>query len=292
MKLKVWGARGSVPAPGPEMNRYGGNTSCVQLTLDSGVQLILDAGTGIRNLGLDLSATPRVSILLTHLHLDHIQGLMFFPPCFRSDSEITIWGPASPEASLEDRIARYISAPLSPVEIRELPCSVSFRDTPPSEWRIASATIRCESINHRGPTLGFRISEGDTTVCYIPDHEPGLGTRLAAVEPEWISGYDLARDADFLIHDCQYLDEEYPQHVGWGHSGMDDALVFAHRVGARRLLLFHHDPLHSDSFLDDLHAAARRRWGELGEDPAGVEMAIEGGELEVAPAGAAVAASA
>ncbi|HYX78114.1 MAG TPA: MBL fold metallo-hydrolase [Solirubrobacterales bacterium] len=274
------------------MNRYGGNTSCVQLTLGSGAQLILDAGTGIRNLGLDLSATPRVSILLTHLHLDHIQGLMFFPPCFRSDAEITIWGPTSPEASLEDRIARYISAPLSPVEIRELPCSVSFRDTPPSEWRIGSATIRCESVNHRGPTLGFRISDGDTTVCYIPDHEPGLGTRLASVGPEWISGYDLARDADILIHDCQYLDEEYPQHVGWGHSGMDDALVFAHRTGARRVLLFHHDPLHSDSFLDDLHAVARRRWGELGEDPALVEMAIEGGELEVAPAEARVAASA
>ena len=292
MKLKVWGARGSVPAPGPQMNRYGGNTSCVQLTLGSGAQLILDAGTGIRNLGLDLSATPRVSILLTHLHLDHIQGLMFFPPCFRSDAEITIWGPTSPEASLEDRIARYISAPLSPVEIRELPCSVSFRDTPPSEWRIGSATIRCESVNHRGPTLGFRISDGDTTVCYIPDHEPGLGTRLASVGPEWISGYDLARDADILIHDCQYLDKEYPQHVGWGHSGMDDALVFAHRTGARRVLLFHHDPLHSDSFLDDLHAVARRRWGELGEDPALVEMAIEGGELEVAPAEARVAASA
>jgi phosphoribosyl 1,2-cyclic phosphodiesterase len=292
MKLKVWGARGSVPAPGPEMNRYGGNTSCVQLTLDSGAQLILDAGTGIRALGLDLSATPRVSILLTHLHLDHIQGLMFFPPCFRSDAEITIWGPASPEASLEDRIARYISAPLSPVEIRELPCSVSFRDTLPSEWRIGSATIRCESVNHRGPTLGFRVSEGDTTVCYIPDHEPGLGTRLASVEPEWISGYDLARDADLLIHDCQYLDEEYPQHVGWGHSAMDDALGFAHRAGARRLLLFHHDPLHSDSFLDNLHAAARRRWGELGEDPAGIEMAVEGGELEVAPVEAPVAASA
>src|ERR671922_1153205 len=203
VKLKVWGARGSVPAPGPEMNRYGGNTSCVQLTLDSGAQLILDAGTGIRNLGLDRTVTAKVSILLTHLHLDHIQGLMFFPPCFRSDAEITIWGPASPEASLEDRIARYISAPLSPVEIRELPCSVSFHDTPPSEWRIGSATIRCESVNHRGPTLGFRVSEGDTTVCYIPDHEPGLGTRLASVGPEWISGFDLAREADLLIHDCQ-----------------------------------------------------------------------------------------
>jgi len=266
------------------MIRYGGNTSSVQLLLDSGEQLLLDSGTGIRNLGLGLAASPRVNILLTHLHLDHIQGLMFFPPCFHSDAEITIWGPASPEALLEDRIARYISAPLSPVEVRELPCSVSFRDTPPSQWRIGSATIVCEAVNHRGPTLGFRVTEGDTTVCYIPDHEPVLGTELASVDPDWISGFDLARDADLLIHDCQYTDEEYPDHVGWGHSGMSDALTFASRVGARRVLLFHHDPLHSDDFLDRLSGAARERWESLGGDPALVEMAMEGGELEVTPA--------
>jgi phosphoribosyl 1,2-cyclic phosphodiesterase len=287
MRIKVWGARGSVPAPGPEMNRYGGNTSCVELTLASGEHVILDAGTGIRTLGLDLTVSPHVNILLTHLHLDHIQGLMFFPPCFRSDADITIWGPASPEASLENRVARYISAPLSPVEVRELPCDVSFRDTPPSEWQLGSATIRCEAINHRGPTLGFRITEGDTTICYIPDHEPALGTVLADTEPEWISGYELARDADLLIHDCQYADDEYPLHVGWGHSGMNDALTFASRVGARSLLLFHHDPLHADGFLDDLHAAARRRWAELGGDPAMLAMAMESEELEVGGATAA-----
>jgi phosphoribosyl 1,2-cyclic phosphodiesterase len=294
VRVKVWGARGSVPAPGPLMNRYGGNTSCVQVVLAGGEQLILDAGTGIRTLGLGLAAAPKVSLLLTHLHLDHIQGLMFFPPCFRSDAEITVWGPASPEASLEDRIARYISAPLSPVEIRELPCSVFFRDTPPSEWEIGSATIRTEAVNHRGPTLGYRITDGDTTLCYIPDHEPALGTKLDDLEREWISGYDLARDADLVIHDCQYTDEEYPEHVGWGHSGLSDTLTFARRVAARRLLLFHHDPLHADDFLDELHAAARRRWEELGGDPALVEMAREGAELEVvpAPAPASVSASA
>ena len=121
------------------------------------------------------------------------------------------WGPASPEASLEDRIARYISAPLSPVEVRELPCSVSFRDTPASEWELGGVKIRAEAVTHRGPTLGYRISDGTTTVAYIPDHEPALGTSLDGLEPEWISGYDLARDADLLIHDCQYTDEEYPR---------------------------------------------------------------------------------
>jgi ribonuclease BN (tRNA processing enzyme) len=181
-------------------------------------------------------------------------------------------------------VARYISAPLSPVEVRELPCSVSFRDTPPSEWQVGSATIHAEAVSHRGPTLGFRITEGDTTLCYIPDHEPALGASLADLEPEWISGHDLAREADLLIHDCQYTDEEYPEHIGWGHSRIEDTLTFANRVGARRLLLFHHDPLHADDFLDDLHAAARRRWGELGGDPTVLEMGMEGGELEFAPA--------
>ncbi|HEX2468719.1 MAG TPA: MBL fold metallo-hydrolase [Solirubrobacterales bacterium] len=283
MKLKVWGARGSVPAPGPHMNRYGGNTSCVQLTLGSGEELILDAGTGIRTLGLDLTGRQRIHILLTHLHLDHIQGLMFFPPCFRADVEITIWGPSSPEASLEDRVARYISAPLSPVEVRELPCSVSFRDTPATEWELGGAQIRSEAVTHRGPTLGYRISDGDTTVCYIPDHEPALGASLVQLEPEWISGFDLARDADLLIHDCQYTDEEYPDHVGWGHSAITDALTFARRVEARRLMLFHHDPLHSDEFLDDFHASARRVWEQLGGDAALLDMGVEGGEVEVAP---------
>ena len=286
MKLKVWGARGSIPAPGPDMNRYGGNTSCVQLTLSDGTELILDAGTGIRSLGIAMaSQMPKVNILLTHLHLDHIQGLMFFPPCFRSESEITIWGPASPEASLEDRIARYISAPLSPVEVRELPCEVSFLDTPASEWQLGPATIRAESVTHRGPTLGYPITEGDTSVAYIPDHEPGLGADLAGLDPEWISGYDLACKADLLIHDCQYTDDEYPEHVGWGHSRVTDTLTFARRVEARRLLLFHHDPLHSDDFLDAAHGTAIERWTELGGDPANIEMAAERREVDINSAG-------
>ncbi len=281
MKVKVWGARGSVPAPGPQMNRYGGNTSCVQVTLNDGTELILDAGTGIRTLGLSLSGARRINLLLTHLHLDHIQGLMFFPPCFRSDAEITIWGPASPEASLEDRIARYISAPLSPVEIRELPCSVSFLDTPATEWQLGSATIRTAPVTHRGPTLGYRITDGSEALCYIPDHEPALGAPIDQLEPEWISGYDLAQDADLLIHDCQYADAEYPDHVGWGHSGVSDTLAFAHRVGARKILCFHHDPLHADEFLDILQTTAREGWSALGHDPELVTMATEGGELTV-----------
>jgi phosphoribosyl 1,2-cyclic phosphodiesterase len=284
MKLKLWGTRGSVPAPGPETMRYGGNTSCVEVTLSDGSTLILDAGTGIRNLGLTLPRTERpIHILLTHLHLDHIQGLMFFAPAFRPESEIVIWGPASPEASLRDRIARYISAPLAPVEVRELPSLVSFREAEPLEWNVGPARIRAQSINHRGPTLGFRIDEADTSLCYIPDHEPGLGAPLAECADEWISGFELARDASMLIHDCQYTDTEYPEHVGWGHSPVSDALRFGHRVGAERLLLFHHDPLHSDDFLDGLSGEVVSRWQDLGGRPEQVELATERREILIAP---------
>jgi phosphoribosyl 1,2-cyclic phosphodiesterase len=289
MEVKLWGTRGSVPSPGPETTRYGGNTSCVQVTLSDGTILALDAGTGIRGLGLALTQeAPRINILLTHLHLDHIQGLVFFAPAFRPSSEIVIWGPEAPDASLQDRIARYISAPLSPVEVRELPCDVSFREAPASEWEIGPARLRAASVTHRGPTLGYRVSEGDLSLCYIPDHEPALGADLAVEDPEWISGFDLARAATLLIHDCQYSDDEYPEHVGWGHSSLSHALQFARRVEARRTLLFHHDPLHSDDFLDAFFGAARHHWTELGGSLDGIEMAVERRELEVL-AGAALA---
>src|ERR671931_521568 len=228
MRIKVWGARGSVPSPGPETVRYGGNTSCVQVTLDDGTILVLDAGTGIRNLGIALAGrAQKLHVLLTHLHLDHIQGLMFFAPAFKPQCEIVIWGPAAPEIPLEDRIARYISAPLSPVEVRELPCTVSFRDCPETEWEIGSATLKAASVTHRGPTLGYRITEGDTSLCYIPDHEPGLGVDLEGDDPDWISGFELARGATLLMHDCQYTDAEYDSPLGWGHSSLSHAVTFA-----------------------------------------------------------------
>jgi phosphoribosyl 1,2-cyclic phosphodiesterase len=282
VNVEVWGSRGSIPAPGPETMRYGGNTSCVQVTLSDGSLLVLDAGTGIRTLGLCLPPLQGpVHILLTHLHLDHIQGLMFFAPCFHPEAEIVIWGPAAPDAPLLERIARYISAPLSPVEVRELPCRVSFREAVTSEWRIGPATVRADSVSHRGPTLGYRITDGDATLCYIPDHEPALGTPLDALEDDWISGLALACGADLLIHDAQYTDAEYPRHLGWGHSSTSDALAFARRAAVRRLALFHHDPLHSDDFLDALAADARTRWEAAGGRADEIELAAERRELAV-----------
>jgi phosphoribosyl 1,2-cyclic phosphodiesterase len=288
VKAEVWGVRGSVPAPGPATTRYGGNTSCVQVTLSDGTVLVLDAGTGIRDLGLSLPTDGApVHILLTHLHLDHIQGLMFFAPLFRPDAEIVLWGPEAPDAALEDRIARYISAPLSPVEVRELPCQMSFRNAPHSEWQIGPATVRAASVTHRGPTLGYRITEGDSSLCYIPDHEPALGTDLGEADSDWISGFELACRASVLIHDCQYSDDEYAGHLGWGHSSLSDALAFAHRTEADHVMLFHHDPMHVDDYLDSLGVTAAQHWAALGGAPGRLELAAERKRFELAASAAA-----
>jgi phosphoribosyl 1,2-cyclic phosphodiesterase len=286
VKIRIWGARGSIPAPGPHTARYGGNTSCVQVTLSDGSVLVLDAGSGIRDLGPSCADAERIHILLTHLHLDHIQGLLFFAPFFRPGTEIVIWGPPAPGRSLRDRIGRYLSAPLSPVEIRSLPAKVSFRKCPADEWEIGPARIQAAPVSHRGPTLGFRITDADASLCYLPDHEPALGLPLSDVEPAWISGFALAERCSLLLHDCQYTDEEYSERVGWGHSRVSDALLFARRSEAEHVLLFHHDPLHTDGELDLLHRRARERWLALGGPAGELAMAIEGSEIELRADGA------
>jgi phosphoribosyl 1,2-cyclic phosphodiesterase len=258
VNVRYWGARGSIPAPGRDMAGYGGNTSCVQLGLSDGSEVILDAGTGIRELGHLRAHGPRtVHVLLTHLHLDHIQGLMFFAPLFNPECEVRIWGPAALDGPLLQRLARYISAPLAPVELRELPAQVTFEETTEGIFDLGPARVEAEYVNHRGPTLGYRITDAGSTVAYIPDHEPALGQEVATSNPDWISGSALARDADLLIHDCQYTDAEYRSHLGWGHSAISDTLAFAHRAHVRKLALFHHDPLHDDHALDELGEEAR-----------------------------------
>lgn len=282
MQVGICGARGSVPSPGPDMVRYGGNTSCVHMTLSDGTHVVLDAGTGIRKLpDFGDDPAPRIHILLTHLHLDHIQGLLFFSPLFRPESDITIWGPSAPGTSLRNRIGRYLSAPLTPVEVRELPCNLDFRNCPVSEWQIGSAQVRAETVTHRGPTLGFRIEDAGMSLCYLPDHEPALLGPIEELGSEWISGYSLARGCDLLLHDCQYTDEEYPSHFGWGHSSVSHALAFADRCDAAHTALFHHDPEHDDDRLDAVYADASARWQAMGHDPASLSMAVEGARLRV-----------
>jgi ribonuclease BN (tRNA processing enzyme) len=147
------------------------------------------------------------------------------------------------------------------------------------EWQVGPARVRALPVNHRGPTLGYRIEDGGASLCYIPDHEPGIGTPLTQLDDDWISGFELASDASLLIHDCQYTDDEYPGHLGWGHCALSDALEFARRTRARRVLLFHHDPLHTDEFLDRFAQEASTQWEALGGGSGQVELATERKEI-------------
>jgi phosphoribosyl 1,2-cyclic phosphodiesterase len=281
VRVTLWGVRGSIPVPNPAAAGFGGNTSCVQVTGEDGSELILDAGTGIRGLGEVIApGARRLHILLTHLHLDHIQGLMFFAPLFDREADITVWGPPAAGRALRDRLSRYISNPLSPIEIRDLRARVRFEDTPSSPWRIGEIEVRASLVAHRGPTLGYRLAHDGASVAYLPDHEPGLGQDLRTADPRWISGHRLARETSLLIHDCQYSDVEYRDHRGWGHSSLSDALTFARRCEPRRVALFHHDPGHDDARLEAFGDEAAERWAAIGGD-AGIELAREGQALQL-----------
>lgn len=253
MQVTLWGTRGSVPTPGPDKARYGGNTACVSVRGNNGTLLVLDAGTGIMPLSDSLDEAPeRVDILLTHLHLDHIQGLGFFGPLRRSKAEVHIWGPATTTLTLRQRLSRYLSPPLFPVYIRDLPSRVVLHEVAQDEFQIGEFTINSALVFHLDPTVGFRVTSGDKIMAFIPDHEPALGTPVPFTDPEWTSGYDLAADADLLIHDCQYTLGQYRTRVGWGHSAMPHAFQFADFTRVRHFVPFHHDPKHSDDDLDRL----------------------------------------
>ncbi len=257
MRVTLWGTRGSLPSAGPDTVRYGGNTSCVEVRPSNGVLLVLDAGTGIRRLSRTVGPeTTRVDILLTHLHMDHIQGLGFFEPLYRPDLDVHIWGPPSTTMNLHTRLTRYLSPPLFPIRLRDLPSRVTLHDVPLGQFAIAGVEITAALVCHPGPTVGYRIADRSASLAYMPDHEPALGVRHFPGEPEWTSGFDLAAGADLLIHDAQYTAEEYAGHVGWGHSTLSHALAFAGATKVRRLVAFHHDPSHTDDVLDHLVADA------------------------------------
>lgn len=253
MKVTLWGTRGSLASPGPETARYGGNTSCVEVRGSDGTALILDAGTGLRRLGLALPRDlTRVDILLTHLHMDHIQGLGFFSLLRIPQAEVHIWGPASTTLDLRTRLSRYLSPPLFPVHLRDLPSQVLLHEVPSGDFTIGEFHISTALVCHPDPTVGYRIEGPDATLTYLPDHEPALGTRKFPISPDWTSGYELAMDTDMLIHDAQFTDEEYTTRVGWGHSSLSHAFEFAALARVRSFVPFHHDPSHTDAILDDL----------------------------------------
>ena len=266
MDVTFWGTRGSIASAGAATQRYGGNTAAVQVTGRDGTVLVLDAGTGIREITGSLSPTlRRIDIFLSHLHMDHIQGLGFFAPMFMPSLDVHLWGPPSATLDLRRRLTRYLSPPLFPIRLRDLSSHVALHNAPDRPVRIGGFEITAAEVIHPGPTVGYRIRENGASMAYIPDHEPALGNPAFPDEAPWTSGHELAKDVDLLIHDVQYFPDERKARIGWGHCATTEAAAFAQQARVKRLVAFHHDPAHDDATLDRLVA-------EVADAATGVEV--------------------
>ena len=270
MQVRFWGTRGSIAAPGPTTMRYGGNTPCVEVRLDDGALLIFDAGTGIRALGEALLAHPapvRAHLFLSHAHWDHIQGLPFFAPAYSAGTELTILGPEHEQLTLAKVVTSQMQSPYFPIPMHAMAAKIEFVKLGEGS-RVAlpnGATVEAGVLNHPGCTLGYRLTANGKVLTYTTDNEPfgdAAPSRHLAHPSRHVS---LARDADLLIQDAQYTPEEYqPHRVGWGHSTYLDALHVAQQANARCLVLFHHDPSHTDAEVDDIVAQCRAALAQRG----------------------------
>lgn len=268
MTVRFWGVRGSVPAPGPETCRYGGNTSCVELRA-GGELLILDAGTGIRKLGLALCAgcSPiRGTLLISHAHWDHIHGLPFFAPVMSPGNRFHVYGCAGSEPHMRTTLAGQMETPYFPLSLEDLPDTLEFHELGEDPIEVGAVRVQTVRLHHPGMTLGFRVEAEGRAVVYATDQEPHAAGDGAepALDADLLR---FARGADLLIADAQYTPDEYSSRVGWGHSSVRDAVRLALEAGVGRLALFHHDPERTDSAVDALLATARgeivRRGGAL-----------------------------
>ena len=257
--LTFWGVRGSIPACGPEMIRHGGNTSCVSVE-HGDCLVILDAGTGIRRLGNHLLSQGRpggveCSILLSHEHWDHIQGLPFFAPAFSSGHRLTIYGEPKKRA-LEEIIRSQMQAPYFPIALDAFQASIRFVEIGPGQEIPLGEAVWATThrLNHPNGALGYLLHVDGKRVAYVTDHEHERGRLSPGV-------VDMARGADILIHDSQYnRDLLASDRTGWGHSAWEDVVDLAIEAGVQTLFLFHHDPDATDAELEDRLARACERF--------------------------------
>jgi phosphoribosyl 1,2-cyclic phosphodiesterase/DNA-binding response OmpR family regulator len=287
MRVRFWGTRGSIAKPGPGTVRYGGNTSCVEVRTRAGTLLVLDCGTGAHGLGHALEAAKtgplRGHILISHTHWDHIQGVPFFAPLFVEGNEWDVYAPRGLRESVRETLAGQMQYTYFPVSLDQFAATVRFHDLVEGAFTIADVRVTARYLNHPALTLGYRLEADGVALIYATDHEPH-SRALAAGDAAALAGEDrrhveFLAGADLLIHDAQYTAAEYAEKVGWGHSPVESVVATARAAGARRLVLFHHDPLRDDAALDQVVAAARRQDGSALE----VTAATEGQTLDVVP---------
>src|SRR5438445_1135732 len=295
-RIKLWGVRGSLPVPGPATNRYGGNTSCVEVRADGEI-IVLDAGSGIRLLGLALdnefgSRSMKLTLLISHTHWDHIQGLPFFTPAYNQKNLIRVLGYEGARAGLATILASQMETPFFPVSLRELPSHLAIEELKEMEFQIGKVEVHSRFANHPGICAGYRLFTSSGSIAYFPDNEPYEQLKLQLASRDGISE-DEARDfataerkkmvefiqgSDLAILDTQYTDEEYTKHVSWGHSSLSSVVALALDADVRQLLLFHHDPNHDDQMIDKMVEHARALVAKSGK-PLEVEGAREGAEI-------------
>lgn len=276
MTITFWGVRGSIASPGPRTSRVGGNTSSVEIRCGDTV-ILLDAGTGLREAGQSLlmRGAGELTLLLSHLHWDHIQGLPFFLPAYVPTTQLAIVGPRGGGEGLRPHLEQQMSAPGFPVSFADLPARIATREIGHgAAMNVGGAQVRAAKLNHPGGVLGYRVDFSGRSVVYATDTE-----HYACVDPVL---RDLAEDADVLIYDAQYTPEEYAGVVGraktgWGHSTYEAAVEVARSAGVKELVLFHHDPQHDDQQVAEIEARARRLFGAS-------RAAREGEVIEVAVA--------
>ena len=266
LTLRFRGVRGSTPAPGSDTVRYGGNTSCVELIADDET-LILDAGSGIRALGADMiercgSGRVEATILISHTHWDHIQGLPFFAPAFSAKNRIRIITARGKGATLERALRNQLDPINFPVGLDQMRGLGRIEELASDHVALGPLMIQVTDLSHPGGCAGFRIEANGVSIAYLPDHEPFesicVPMRTTASEARRKELANFIRGVDLLILDTQYTETEYRQKIGWGHGCLPDSVALALEADAQQLVLFHHDPAHSDDQIDAMVDQARR----------------------------------
>lgn len=263
-----WGVRGTLPAPSPRNVKYGGNTSCVQLTFPRGELFILDAGSGIREAGMHLVSQKRGrikgTILITHPHWDHINALPFFAPLFMQGNEITIGGPAQPGASVRDLVSAQMDGRFFPITPGEFGASITYTDLYQDRYLLGGIEVQTMLLMHPGTCLGYRFNYHGRSVCYITDNELYLPGSMHHGD-EYMEGLSqFVAGTDLLITDTTYTDAEYPSRVGWGHACVSEVARLAHKAAVKRLAIFHHDPSQADDDIDRKHEMTINALARLG----------------------------